>query len=382
MAQRARDMRAEGVDVISLSIGQPDFDTPEHIKQAAVQAMNRGDTGYPPVAGKPELREAIVKRLEQVHGLVRTPDEVIVANGAKQILFNAFVSSVEAGDEVIIPAPYWVSYSNTVLFAGGVPVLVPTRQENSFILEPEALEAAITPKTRWLLLNSPGNPTGSVYQPDDLEQIAQVLHRHPDVLVILDDIYEHLIYDTTVTNMLTVDPSLTPRCLLVNGVSKAWCMTGWRLGWGIGPVGMIKNMTRMQAEATSGVCTISQAAALAALTGDQSHIEKNNAEYRARRDWIVENINAIPGLSCRKPDGAFYIYIDCGAFIGRTTPAGTVIKDDRAFAEVLLNEARVATVHGAAFGMSPFIRASYATGIDDIKRAVKRIHELCESIPV
>lgn len=379
MAQRARDMRAEGIDVISLSIGQPDFDTPEHIKQAAIEAMNRGDTGYPPVAGKPELRQAIVDRLKQVHNIERTPEEVIVANGAKQVLFNAFVCSVEAGDEIIIPAPYWVSYSNTVLFAGGVPKLVPTSQDNSFILEPDALEAAITPRTRWLLLNSPGNPTGSVYQPDHLAAIAEVLHRHPDVLVILDDIYEHLIYDTTVTNLLTVDASLTSRCLLVNGVSKAWCMTGWRLGWGIGPVGLIKNMTRMQAEATSGVCTISQAAALAALTGDQSHIEKNNAEYRARRDWIVENINAIPGLSCRKPDGAFYIYIDCSGFIGKRTPAGTVISDDKAFAEVLLNEARVATVHGAAFGMSPFIRASYATGIEDIKRAVERIRVLCES---
>lgn len=277
MAQRARDMRAQGIDVISLSIGQPDFDTPEHIKQAAIEAMNRGDTGYPPVSGKPELRQAIVDRLKEVHNIERTPEEVIVANGAKQVLFNAFVSTVEAGDEIIIPAPYWVSYSNTVLFAGGVPKLVATRQDNSFILEPDALEAAITPRTRWLLLNSPGNPTGSVYQPDDLAAIAQVLHRHPHVLVILDDIYEHLIYDTTVTNMLTVDPSLTSRCLLVNGVSKAWCMTGWRLGWGIGPVGLIQNMTRMQAEATSGVCTISQAAALAALTGDQSHIEKNNA---------------------------------------------------------------------------------------------------------
>jgi len=380
MAQRARDLKAQGVDVVSLSIGQPDFDTPEHIKEAAHAAMARGDTGYPPVPGKPELREAILNRLKEVHGMTRQLDEVAVSNGAKQVLFNAFVSSVEAGDEVIIPAPYWASYSNTILFAGGVPVIVPTQQDNSFILQPDELEAAITPRTRWLLLNSPGNPTGSVYQPDDLKRLAEVLHRHPHVMLLLDDIYEHLVYDTTVTHMLNVDPSLQPRSLMVNGVSKAWCMTGWRVGWAIGPAPLIKNLTRMQAEVTSGICTISQAAAVAALTGDQSHIEKNNAQYRERRDWIVENINSINGLSCRNPDGAFYIYVDCSKFIGKTSPAGTLIENDKAFAEILLNEARVATVHGAAFGMSPFVRLSYATSLDEIKKAVTRMRDLCGKI--
>jgi len=377
MAQRAREMRANGIDVISLSLGQPDFDTPEHIKDAAIVAMQRGETGYPPIGGTPALKEAIRADLATQHAINVAPENILVANGGKQVLFNALVATVDVGDEVIIPAPYWVSYPDIVTFTGGTPIILPTQQSDDFVLKPAQLEAAITSNTRWLMLNSPCNPTGSVYSEQELADLAAVLMKHPHVGVICDDIYEHLVYGGRVRNLLAIEPALTDRTLLVNGVSKAWCMTGWRIGWGVGPTELIQAMTKLQSQSTSGACSISQAAAVAALTGDQSHIPEHNAAYEERRDYVVHRINAIDELSCVTPTGAFYVYIDCNKLIGQTTAAGKPLIDDGNIADALLDEAHVAAVQGAAFGLSPYIRASYATDMKSLETALDRIEQFC-----
>jgi len=381
MAQRARDLRNGGIDVVSLSIGQPDFDTPEHIKRAAQSAMNRGETGYAPIAGTTELKQAVREKLESENALTYADNEILVANGAKQILFNALLATVDKGDEVLIPAPYWVSYPDIVKFAGGSPVVVQTDPHNDFKLDPDRLAASLNPATRWLILNSPCNPTGSAYTQAELEALADVLVQYPQVWILSDDIYEHLLYDgQRFVNVVNIAPQLRNRCLVVNGVSKAYCMTGWRIGWGAAPVELIRAMTKLQSQSTSGACSISQAAAVTALSGDQSHIARNNAVYVQRRDHILDRLAQMNVLNCRKPVGAFYVYPDCSELIGQVTQAGRHLGNDDDIVEALLEEARVATVQGRAFGLSPHIRLSYATSLGNINDACDRIGEFCENL--
>lgn len=381
MAQRARDMRESGVDVVSLSIGQPDFETPEHVKVAAFEAMKRGETGYSPIAGSADLKSAIRRKLVTENGLQYSETEILVANGAKQILFNALVATVDKGDEVLMPAPYWVSYPDIVKFTGGTPVAVATDPANDFKLDADRLAAALTPNTRWLILNSPCNPTGSAYTRAELEALANVLIRYPDVWVLSDDIYEHLLYDgQRFLNLINVAPELKSRSMIVNGVSKAYCMTGWRIGWAAAPVELIRAMTRLQSQSTSGASSISQAGATAALNGDQSHIQSNNAVYVQRRDRILHRIEQIDGLTCHRPAGAFYVYPDCSELIGRVTKSGRHLGNDDDITEALIEDARVATVQGRAFGLSPYVRLSYATSMDLIEQACDRIAEFCHGL--
>lgn len=381
MAQRARDLRDSGIDVVSLSIGQPDFDTPQHIKEAAYQAMLRGETGYCPIAGTVSLKSAICTKLRVENNLEYSDREVLVANGAKQILFNALVATVDKGDEVLMPAPYWVSYPDIVKFTGGTPVIIDTDSENHFKLRPEQLEAALNQNSRWLILNSPCNPSGSAYTQSELEQLADVLLKYPKVWVLSDDIYEHLLYDgQNFLNLINVAEALKSRSLIVNGVSKAYCMTGWRIGWAAAPEELIRAMTRLQSQSTSGASSISQAAAEAALTGDQTHISANNAVYAQRRERIMQHLEAIDGLSCHRPAGAFYVYPDCSALIGGVTRSGRQLGNDDDITEALIEEARVAAVQGRAFGLSPHIRLSYATSIEKIDDACDRIAEFCRGL--
>ncbi len=381
MAQRARDLRESGVDVVSLSIGQPDFDTPEHIKTAAFEAMQRGDTGYAPIAGTALLKSAIRRKLLTENGLKYADPEVMVSNGAKQVLFNALVATVDTGDEVLMPAPYWVSYPDIVKFTGGTPVAVATDTASGFKLDADRLAAALTPNTRWIILNSPCNPTGSAYTKAELEALAQVLLQYPKVWILSDDIYEHLLYDgQKFLNLINVAPELKSRTLIVNGVSKAYCMTGWRIGWGAAPVELIRAMTRLQSQSTSGASSVSQAAATAALNGDQSHIASNNTVYVQRRDRILQRLEEIGSLRCHKPVGAFYAYPDCSALIGRVTKGGRHLGNDDDITEALIEEARVAVVQGRAFGCSPYIRLSYATSLELIDRACDRIARFCDGL--
>jgi len=381
MAQRARDLRSDGVNVVSLSIGQPDFDTPEHIKVAAQSAMNRGETGYAPIAGTQELKIAICEKLAAENHLHYFDTEILIANGAKQILFNAMLATVDSGDEVLIPAPYWVSYPDIVKFTGGNPVLVQTDPASDFKLDADRLAASLTPNTRWVFLNSPCNPTGSAYTRSELEALADVLVQYPQVWILSDDIYEHLLYDgQKFCNLVNVAPQLKNRSLIVNGVSKAYCMTGWRIGWGAAPIELIKAMTKLQSQSTSGACSISQAAAVTALRGDQSHIARNNAVYVKRRDQILSRLASIGTLICQKPAGAFYVYPDCSQLIGRVTQAGRHLGNDDDIVEALLEEARVASVQGRAFGLSPHIRLSYATSSNLIDEACDRIGNFCENL--
>ena len=374
MAAKAMKMRATGRDIISLSAGEPDFDTPENIKAAAIAAITAGKTKYTAPDGMIELKQAICEKFQRDNGLVYRTSQVSVGSGGKQVLYNAIMATLNPGDEVLIPAPYWVSYPDMVYLAGGEPVIINTAVDTGFKLTPEALEAAITPKTKWFIFNSPSNPTGAGYHWDELRALTQVLMRHPHVWVLSDDIYEHLVFDDfKFCTPAEVEPGLFDRTLTVNGVSKGHAMTGWRIGYAAGPEQLIAAMRKIQGQSTSNPSSISQWAALEALNGPQDYIASNNMLFRGRRDLVVERLNAIDGITCPTPEGAFYVYASIDALIGKTTAAGVKIVNDETFATQLLEEAEVAIVFGAAFGLSPCFRVSYATSDDNLKAACQRI---------
>ncbi len=377
----ARELKAAGRDIIGLGAGEPDFDTPDHVKEAAISAIRRGETKYTNVDGTPELKAAIARKFRRENELEYEPSEITVGAGGKQVLYNAFMATLDAGDEVVIPAPYWVSYPDMVRLAGGEPVFVACPAEQGFKLQPEALARAITPRTKWLVLNSPSNPTGAAYRREELEALAEVLRAHPQVWVMTDDMYEHLVYDEfRFTTIAQVAPDLKDRTLTVNGVSKAYAMTGWRIGYAGGPRELIKAMATIQSQSTSNPCSISQAAAIAALDGDQGFLAERNRVFRERRDLVVRMLNEAPGLSCPKPEGAFYVYPSCAGVIGRRPPGGQPITTSEQFARYLLEDAGVAVVHGAAFGLDPHFRISYATATELLEEACRRIIRACQRL--
>ena len=381
MAARARALQAEGKDVISLSLGEPDFPTPEHVIAAANAAALRGDTKYPPLAGSEALRNAVAEKFTREHGVSARAQDVLVTNGGKQGIFNVVMSLIGAGDEVIIPAPAWAGYEQTVKFAGGEPVFVPCPQENGFVLQPEALARAMTGRTKLLILNYPSNPSGAVLSRAALAALAEMLRHYPHVWVLSDDIYEHLLFgEAKHETLLGEAPDLANRVVTLSGVSKTYAMTGWRVGWCIGPAEMIKAATVVQATATSGVSTIGQAAALAALTGPQDFLAERAAAYEQRRDVVVAALNQMPGISCHRPDGAFYVYPSVAGCLGKTTPGGRRIGSDSDFAMALLEESLVGVVQGAAFAMSPHIRISTATALPRLTEACKRISSFCNAL--
>ncbi len=379
MTTRAADLRAQGRDIISLSAGEPDFDTPLNVRDAAKAAIDAGHTRYTAVDGTPSLKRAIADKFARENGLDYATTQITVGTGGKQILYNALMATLDDGDEVIVPAPYWVSYPDMVLLAGGTPVVVECDQAAGFRLTPDALEAAITPRTKWLILNSPSNPSGAGYDRAQMEALCDVLLRHPQVWVLADDIYEHLVFDGfEFCTPAQVEPRLKDRVLTMNGVSKSYAMTGWRIGYAAGPEPLIKAMAKLQSQSTSNPCSISQYAAEAALTGPQDYITDSRAVFQRRRDLVVAGLNECPGLDCPVPQGAFYVYPSMAGLIGRTSAAGTLIDSDEAFANALLDETGVAVVFGAAFGLSPHFRISYATGDDVLSDAVARIRRFCE----
>jgi len=374
VSQKARELKAKGRDVIGLGAGEPDFDTPDNIKQAAIDAINRGETKYTPVSGIPELREAISKKFKRENNLDYTAAQTIVGTGGKQILFNAFMATINPGDEVVITAPYWVSYPEMVALCGGTPVFVTTRQKDSFKLTADALEAAITPKTKWFLFNSPSNPSGAAYTYDELKALTDVLMKHPHVWVLTDDMYEHLTYgDFKFVTPVEVEPALYERTLTMNGVSKAYAMTGWRIGYAAGPLALIKAMDMIQGQQTSGACSIAQWAAVEALNGPQDFIPANKKIFEGRRDLVVSMLNQATGITCPSPEGAFYVYPSCAGLIGKTAPTGKVLASDEDFVSELLESEGVAVVHGSAFGLGPNFRISYATSEELLEEACKRI---------
>jgi len=381
VSQKAAELKAEGRDVIGLGAGEPDFDTPGHIKEAAKAAIDRGETKYTAVAGTLELRKAIGAKFMRDNGLEYKPEQITVGCGGKQTIFNALMATLDAGDEVVIPAPYWVSYPDIVVLANGQPVIVPCPQENGFKLRAEDLDRAITPKTKWLILNSPSNPTGAAYTQAELKEITDVLLRHPHVWVMPDDMYEHVTYDSfEFTTPAQVEPKLYDRTLTLNGCSKAYCMTGWRVGYAAGPTELVKGMNNLQSQSTTHTSSISQAAAVAALNGPQDFIARNNAVFKQRRDLVVSMLNETKGLSCPTPEGAFYVYPSCAGVMGKTTPDGKKIESDDDFITYLLEAEGVAAVQGSAFGLSPYFRISYATSTDLLKEACTRIQRACEAL--
>ncbi|RME97405.1 MAG: pyridoxal phosphate-dependent aminotransferase [Alphaproteobacteria bacterium] len=377
----AAELKAAGKDVIGLGAGEPDFDTPDNIKQAAINAINSGKTKYTAVDGIPELKKAVCAKFKRENGLDYTPEQVSVGSGGKQVLYNALIATLNPGDEVIIPAPYWVSYPDIVLLGGGKPVFVETRIEEGFKLTAEALEAAITPKTKWLIFNSPSNPSGAAYSRDELKALTDVLMRHEHVWVLTDDMYEHLVYDGfEFVTPAQVEPGLYARTLTMNGVSKAYAMTGWRIGYAAGPEELIAAMRKLQSQSTSNPCTISQWAAVEALEGPQDFIAERGAVFKERRDLVVGMLNQAKGIQCPTPEGAFYVYPSCAGCIGKTTAKGTRLDSDEDFAKALLEEEGVAVVHGAAFGLSPFFRISYATSTEALEEACRRIQRFCGNL--
>ena len=378
MTSRVLDLKAKGIDVIGLSAGEPDFDTPDLVKEAAIQAIRAGKTKYTNVDGTAELKAAIAAKFKRDNGLDYAANQISVNVGGKHTLFNALVATIDAGDEVIIPAPYWVSYPDMVAFAGGTPVIIEAPAAQGYKISPSQLEAAITPNTRWVMLNSPSNPTGAAYSAEELKGLAEVLVRHPQILIITDDMYEHIWYaDTPFATILEVCPELYDRTLTVNGCSKAYSMTGWRIGFAGGPAWLIKAMSKLQSQSTSNPCSIAQAAATAALNGDQSFLRARNEAFRSRRDLVVSMLNQANGLTCPTPEGAFYVYPDCSGTIGKTTPGGKVIETDEDLIDYFLDTVQVAAVHGAAFGLSPGFRISYATSEEVLTEACTRIQKAC-----
>ncbi len=377
----AEELKRAGRDIIGLGAGEPDFDTPQFIKDAAIAAMDRGETKYTPPSGLFELREAACRKLKRENNLDYTPDQISIGVGGKQIIFNTMMATLNPGDEVIVPAPYWVSYTDIAVLAEGKPVIVDTTQESGFLMTPEQLEAAITPKTKWLVFNSPSNPTGAAYTRDQIKALTDVLLRHPHVWVFTDDIYEHITYDDfKFYSVAEVEPKLKDRTLTLNGVSKAYCMTGWRVGFGAGPTELIKAINKVQSQNCSSTSTISQWAAVAALDGDQSFIEENVRVFKERRDLVVSMLNQAKGIECASPAGAFYVYPSCAGCIGKKTPDGKTIETDEDFVTYLLEAEGVAVVHGEAFGLSPFLRISYAAATEVLEDACARIQRACAAL--
>jgi aspartate aminotransferase len=381
VTDKARAMKEAGQNVIGLGAGEPDFDTPDNIKQAAIRAIERGKTKYTAVDGIPELKAAIARKFKRENGLDYKPSQISVGTGGKQVLYNALAVTLNPGDEVIIPAPYWVSYPDMVLLAGGTPVAVDTRMEDGFRMRPEALERAISPKTKWVILNSPSNPTGSAYTRAELKALTDVLVRHDHVWVLTDDMYEHLVYDDfEFSTVVQIEPRLYDRTLTVNGVSKTYCMTGWRIGYGGGPQMLIKAMATLQSQATHAPCSISQWAAVEALDGPQDFIPKHNKVFKERRDLVVGMLNQAKGIICPKPEGAFYVFPSCAGTIGKAAPSGRTLASDDDFVTELLDAEGVAVVQGSAFGCGPAFRISYATRTEDLEEACTRIQRFCGNL--
>ncbi len=381
ITSRVLELKRAGVDVIGLGAGEPDFDTPDFVKEAAIEAIRAGKTKYTNVDGTAELKDAIVAKFKRDNGLDYTPAQISVNVGGKHTLFNALVATLDAGDEVIVPAPYWVSYPDVVQFAGATPVIVAAGADVGYKLTPAMLEAAITPRTKWLILNSPSNPTGAAYTVDELKALGAVLERHPHVWIFADDMYEHIVYDDfRFATIAEVCPSLYERTLTVNGCSKAYAMTGWRIGFAAGATWLIKAMAKLQSQSTSNPCSIAQAAATAALTGDQSFLKERAQAFQVRRDLVVDMLNAAEGITCPKPEGAFYVYPSVAGVIGKSTPAGKRIETDSDFVGYLLDDAKVAAVQGVAFGVSPAMRISYATSEALLTEACQRIQAACAAL--
>ena len=381
VTQKARELKAAGRNIIGLGAGEPDFDTPDNIKEAAIAAIRSGDTKYTAVDGTPALKKAICAKFKRENGLEYTPEQVTVGTGGKQVLYNALMATLNPGDEVIVPAPYWVSYPDMVLLADGVPVPVECPESAGFKLQPADLEKAITPKTKWLILNSPNNPTGAAYTRAELKALTDVLVKHPHVWVMTDDMYEHLNYDGfEFTTPAQVEPSLYDRTLTINGVSKAYAMTGWRIGYAAGPKELIKAMGVIQSQSTSNPSSVSQAAAVEALNGPQDFIKERAEAFKERRDLVVSMLNQASGIKCHKPEGAFYVYPSCEGTIGKTTPDGKVIGTDEDFVTYLLESEGVAVVQGSAFGLAPFFRISYATSTAELEEACQRIQRACAAL--
>ena len=377
----AAQRRREGHPVVVLGAGEPDFETPDHVKEAAIGAIRTGQTRYTVLDGTSELKAAIQGKFRRENGLEYAPGEITAGAGAKQVMYNAFMATLDPGDEVILAAPYWTSYADMVVIAGGKPVVVPCTEANGFRLQAPDLEAAITPRTRWLLLNSPSNPSGAAYGEQQLRPILEVLKRHPQVWLLSDDIYEHLLYDgERFVTAAQLEPALRDRTLTVNGVSKSYAMTGWRLGYGAGPKSLIAAMAVVQSQSTSNPCSISQAAAVAALNGPQDLVAQWRDAFQRRRDFVVERLNAVEGISCRRPEGAFYTFASCAGLIGRRTPSGAVIDSDSAFCRWLLESHDVAVVPGSCFGLAPYFRISYAAADADLREACDRIAAACNSL--
>ncbi len=381
VTQKARDLKAKGIDVISLGAGEPDFDTPDHIKQAGIEAIQRNETRYTAVDGIAELKDAIVSKFRRDNSLEYTPAQVHVAPGGKPVIFNAFAASLNPGDEVIIPAPYWVTYPEVVRLLGGTAVCVKTGIESGYKITADELAAAITPRTRWLILNSPSNPTGMGYSADDLRALAEVLLKHPQVWIMTDDMYEHIVYgDYKFATLAEVEPRLYDRTLTMNGVSKAYSMTGWRIGYAAGPVELINGMRKVISQTTSNPCSISQWASVAALNGDHTFLKARNGAFERRRDLVLDWVNHSEGLVAPKPEGAFYVFADCSGVIGKTAPNGTVIRNDNDFCSALLDAEAVAVVPGVAFGLEPGFRISYATSDEILREAGIRMQRFCASL--
>jgi aspartate aminotransferase len=381
ITSRVQELKRAGVDVIGLGAGEPDFDTPDFIKEAGIKAIRDGQTKYTNVDGTPELKDAVVAKYLRDNGLTYTRDQITINAGGKHTLFNAMVATLDAGDEVVIPAPYWVSYPDVVLFAGGTPVFVAAGADQNYKITPEQLDAAITPKTKWVILNSPSNPTGAAYSESELKALGAVLERHPHVWIFADDMYEHILFDDfKFTTIAQVCPSLYERTLTANGCSKAYAMTGWRIGFAGGAPWLIKAMSKLQSQSTSNPCSIAQAASVAALTGDQGFLKDNAALFQRRRDLVVGMLNQTEGMTCPNPEGAFYVYPEFSGLIGKATPNGKRIDTDEDFVGYLLDDAKVAAVQGAAFGLSPAMRISYATSDELLVKACERIQAACAAL--
>ncbi|MGH6973706.1 MAG: pyridoxal phosphate-dependent aminotransferase [Stellaceae bacterium] len=381
VTDKARRLKAAGRDIVGLGAGEPDFDTPQNIKDAAKRAIDKGETKYTAVDGTPALKQAIIAKFKRENALDYAPEQIIVGAGGKQVLFNALLATINPGDEVIVPAPYWVSYPDIVNLCEGVPVAVTGPENNGFKIRPDDLEAAITKRTKWLILNSPSNPSGAAYTAKELKALADVLMRHPQVWVLTDDIYEHLTYgDFKFATICNVEPRLYPRTLTLNGVSKTYCMTGWRIGYAGGPKELISGMAALQSQSTTNASSISQAAAVEALSGPQDFIPRHNKSFLERRDLVVAGLNRCAGLRCSVPEGAFYVYPSCAGVIGKTTPQGKALKTDGDFVDYLLEAEGVAVVQGEAFGLSPYFRISYATSNQALTEACKRIERACAAL--
>ena len=380
VTQKARELKEKGVDVISLGAGEPDFDTPDNVKNAAIQAINNGETKYTAVDGTPKLKEAIINKFKRENGLAFTKDQINVGAGGKQVIFNAILSTINPGDEVLIPAPYWVSYPDIVLLAGGMPKIVVCSEKDKFKITPNKIKDNLTDKTKWIILNSPSNPTGSCYSKNEIDSIADLLKDYPKVMIMSDDIYEHVVYDDFEFYTIAQNKSVTERTLTINGVSKSYSMTGWRIGYAGGPKELIKAMAKIQSQSTTNPSSISQAAAVEALNGDQSFIKERSDAFKERRDFVVTELNKIPEIECINPEGAFYVFPSCKGCLGKSHNELGDIKTDTDFVSKLLESTGVAVVQGSAFGLEGFFRISYATSMKNLEKAVKRISEFCSKL--